>query len=96
MNINLLIHMVCDHSRHFFFFPFSLACAANKKLSLVLYHLANEPSVGLYHVNDHVTRTIPKLIGVKVSHIAWVLFFFLFLSQLTHVAVLRSTLSNRK
>ena len=29
--------------------------------------LANEPSVGLYHVHDHVKRTTPKLVAMKVS-----------------------------
>jgi hypothetical protein len=39
--------------------------AANKKLSLILYHLANEPSVGLYHVNEHVTRSVPRVVQMK-------------------------------
>eukprot|EP01122_Echinamoeba_exundans_P006205 TRINITY_DN1703_c0_g1_i1.p2 TRINITY_DN1703_c0_g1~~TRINITY_DN1703_c0_g1_i1.p2 ORF type:complete len:204 (-),score=28.70 TRINITY_DN1703_c0_g1_i1:1655-2233(-) len=38
---------------------------ANKKLSLILYHLANEPSVGLYHVNEHVSRSVPRVVNMK-------------------------------
>jgi hypothetical protein len=37
----------------------------NKNISEYLYLLANEPSIGLYHVTEHVKRTIPKLIEIK-------------------------------
>jgi hypothetical protein len=35
---------------------------ANQRMSQFLYNLANEPSVGLYHVNDHIRRTVPRLV----------------------------------
>jgi hypothetical protein len=34
-------------------------------MSQFLYNLANEPSIGLYHVNDHVRRTVPRLVTVR-------------------------------
>jgi hypothetical protein len=33
--------------------------------SLLLATLANEPSVGLYHVQDHVVRVVPSLVDAK-------------------------------
>ena len=40
---------------------------ANKKLGEFFYLLANEPSVGLYHVQEHIRKTIPKNTEVKVT-----------------------------
>jgi len=37
----------------------------NRKMSEFLHHLANEPSIGLYHVSDHVRRTVPKTVDLK-------------------------------
>ena len=34
-------------------------------MSQFLYNLANEPSVGLFHVNDHVRRTVPRLVDTR-------------------------------
>lgn len=34
-------------------------------MSQFLYSLANEPSVGLFHVNDHVRRTVPRLVETR-------------------------------
>jgi len=39
----------------------------SKKMSEYLHHLANEPSIGLYHVCDHVSRTVPKSVETKKS-----------------------------
>jgi hypothetical protein len=38
---------------------------ANKKLGEFFYVLANEPSVGLYHVQEHIRKTIPKNTEIK-------------------------------
>eukprot|EP00026_Physarum_polycephalum_P015860 Phypoly_transcript_16650.p1 GENE.Phypoly_transcript_16650~~Phypoly_transcript_16650.p1 ORF type:complete len:241 (+),score=35.44 Phypoly_transcript_16650:128-850(+) len=38
---------------------------ANKKLGEFFYLLANEPSVGLYHVQEHIRKTIPKNTEMK-------------------------------
>lgn len=38
---------------------------ANQKMSQFLYSLANEPSVGLYHVNEHIRRTVPRLVAIR-------------------------------
>lgn len=38
---------------------------ANVKLSEFLHLLANEPSIGLTHVCDHIARSIPKLVECK-------------------------------
>lgn len=34
-------------------------------MSQFLYNLANEPSVGLYHVNDHIRRTVPRIVETR-------------------------------
>lgn len=39
--------------------------AANQKMSQFLYNLANEPSVGLFHVNEHIRRTVPRLVEAR-------------------------------
>jgi len=39
----------------------------SKKMSEYLHHLANEPSIGLYHVCDHITRNVPKSVETKKS-----------------------------
>jgi len=39
----------------------------SKKMSEYLHHLANEPSIGLYHVCDHVSRNVPKSVETKKS-----------------------------
>jgi len=33
---------------------------ANRKFSEYFHYLANEPSIGLYHVQEHVRKTIPR------------------------------------
>lgn len=33
--------------------------------SVLVTTLANEPSVGLYHVQDHVVRVVPSLVDAK-------------------------------
>ncbi len=33
----------------------------------VLHNLANEPSVGLYYVCDHIQRSVPALVADKVA-----------------------------
>lgn len=38
---------------------------ASNKLSEFLHHLANEPSIGLFHVSEHITRSVPKNIEMK-------------------------------
>lgn len=42
-----------------------IAVTANQKMSQFLYNLANEPSVGLFHVNDHIRRAVPRLVTVR-------------------------------
>ena len=44
-----------------------LTLVANIKLSQFLYHMANEPSIGLFHVNEHAKRSIPKIVSIKVD-----------------------------
>jgi len=39
----------------------------SRKMSEYLHHLANEPSIGLYHVCDHVARNVPKSVETKKS-----------------------------
>mmetsp|Transcript_9650 Transcript_9650/g.10686 ORF Transcript_9650/g.10686 Transcript_9650/m.10686 type:complete len:237 (+) Transcript_9650:24-734(+) len=38
---------------------------ANKKMCECLHNLANEPSIGLYHITDHIRRNVPKLVTMK-------------------------------
>eukprot|EP01121_Diplochlamys_sp_Union-15-3_P004651 TRINITY_DN14840_c0_g1_i1.p1 TRINITY_DN14840_c0_g1~~TRINITY_DN14840_c0_g1_i1.p1 ORF type:complete len:236 (-),score=48.60 TRINITY_DN14840_c0_g1_i1:95-802(-) len=40
---------------------------ANKKMCEYLHNLANEPSIGLYHICDHIKRSVPKLVTLKKS-----------------------------
>jgi len=39
----------------------------SRKMSEFLYQLSNEPSIGLYHVCDHVSRNVPKTVDTKRS-----------------------------
>jgi len=36
-----------------------------KKLSEYIHHISNEPSIGLFHVCDHIHRTIPKFVDIR-------------------------------
>jgi len=38
---------------------------ANRGLSEYIQLIANEPSIGLFHVQEHIHRTIPKLVEIK-------------------------------
>ena len=38
----------------------------NKNLSEYIHLNANEPSIGLFHVQEHVKKTVPKLVETKV------------------------------
>ncbi|EFA83266.1 hypothetical protein PPL_04056 [Heterostelium album PN500] len=38
---------------------------ANKKISDYVHQIANEPSVGMYHVQEHIRKTIPKNVAIK-------------------------------
>ncbi len=40
--------------------------AVAKSTSDYLTRVANEPSVGLYHVQDHIRRSIPKFVDIQV------------------------------
>jgi len=40
---------------------------ANKDISEYLHLLANEPSIGLYHVQEHIRRSVPKLVQMKTD-----------------------------
>lgn len=31
-----------------------------------MHILANEPSIGLYHVSNHITRNVPKCVELRV------------------------------
>lgn len=39
---------------------------ASDKLSEFMHVLANEPSIGLYHVSNHVTRNVPRSVELRV------------------------------
>eukprot|EP01123_Difflugia_compressa_P006303 TRINITY_DN1848_c0_g1_i1.p1 TRINITY_DN1848_c0_g1~~TRINITY_DN1848_c0_g1_i1.p1 ORF type:complete len:236 (-),score=67.13 TRINITY_DN1848_c0_g1_i1:160-801(-) len=39
----------------------------SRKMSEYLHTLANEPSIGLYHVCDHISRNVPKTVETKKS-----------------------------
>ncbi|EGG16011.1 hypothetical protein DFA_09683 [Cavenderia fasciculata] len=38
---------------------------SNKKISDYIHHLANEPSVGMYHVQEHIRKAVPKNVTLK-------------------------------
>eukprot|EP01125_Pyxidicula_operculata_P011369 TRINITY_DN3728_c0_g1_i1.p1 TRINITY_DN3728_c0_g1~~TRINITY_DN3728_c0_g1_i1.p1 ORF type:complete len:281 (+),score=62.78 TRINITY_DN3728_c0_g1_i1:838-1680(+) len=40
---------------------------ANRKMSEYVHILANEPSIGLFHVCDHVSRNVPRSVETKKS-----------------------------
>lgn len=40
--------------------------AVNQLSSEFIAQLANEPSIGLYHIQEHVHRAHPKMVSVKV------------------------------
>jgi hypothetical protein len=37
-----------------------------KKMSSYLHTVANEPTVGLYHIQEHIRRSVPKFVDMKV------------------------------
>eukprot|EP01124_Arcella_intermedia_P033282 TRINITY_DN7933_c0_g1_i1.p1 TRINITY_DN7933_c0_g1~~TRINITY_DN7933_c0_g1_i1.p1 ORF type:complete len:208 (-),score=59.09 TRINITY_DN7933_c0_g1_i1:77-664(-) len=41
------------------------ALRGSRKMSEYLHHLANEPSIGLYHVCDHIIRNVPRSVETK-------------------------------
>lgn len=44
------LHLVC-----------LIQLVVGRQTSELLYMLANEPSVGLHHVSDHIRRNVPKV-----------------------------------
>lgn len=39
----------------------------NLRLSKYLHQLGNEPSLGLYHVSEHIKKSVPKSVKMKVQ-----------------------------
>jgi len=36
-------------------------------LSEYIQLMANEPSIGLYHVEEHIRKTVPRFVEIKVT-----------------------------
>lgn len=39
--------------------------SANKHLSEYLHLLTNEPSIGLFHIEEHIRKAVPKLVRLS-------------------------------
>lgn len=57
----IIVKYICSIFNLCFFFHLG-----NNKMSEYLYTLANEPSIGLFHVNSHVRQTVPRLVELRV------------------------------
>ncbi len=41
--------------------------SVNKNLSEYVQLLANEPSIGLFHIQEHIRKSVPKMVDLKVT-----------------------------
>jgi len=65
---NIQSTIIPQHPRiihHLDTFTTNRVSRASNKLSEYLHHLSNEPSIGLFHVTEHISRTVPKNIEMK-------------------------------